>query len=195
VKKILTLVLIFALSSVLIKSSVHAATYDVSGNGEGSQNSVNVSGSNTTSNQQNNTSNINNNINANANSGGNSASGNNGNSMIVTGDSSVTVKVTNNGNNNYTKDTCCKNGTPTPIPTKSPSQTPTPTGGPTSTPGGDGGSSGGSSGNSNGSSGSNGSSPQVLGLSNTSGNASVEYLFYAFGLACLGLAGKLFKSH
>lgn len=185
--KFFALVLVLVFSLTLIKSPALAVDYNVENNGAGSQNGIHVQNSTTTNNQQNNTTNINNNVKSNANSGDNSASGNSGDSTIVTGDAKSNITITNTGNSNYAKvDPCCKN--PTATPTKKPTQTPTPTVTPSN---GGGGSNGG--GSSNGGSNGGSSSPQILGLSKTSGNPIDMYVLYGLGLTCLGLAGKLFK--
>lgn len=181
------IVLLSVLFLIASQNLVRAENLEIVGNGAGSQNGINVVGGSTTTNQQNNDTQYQNTIKAKADTGGNSTSGNNGNSTIVTGDSTVSVTVTNKGNTNTAKvDGCCKD--PTPTPTKKP--TPTPTPGPSNGGGnGNGGNGGGNGGSSGGIGG--GSNPQIIGLSKTSGNGLDQYLFYTAGLLCLSLGGKL----
>lgn len=184
------LVILFFVASF---NFVQAKSLEIVGNGTGSQNSITVKGSNTSTNQQNNNTDIQNTIKTKADTGDNSTSGNNGNSTIVTGDSTVSVTVINKGNSNTAKiDGCCKD--PTPTPTKKPTPTPTPTPGPNNGGGnGNGGNGGGNGGSSGGVGG--GSNPQIIGLSKTSGNGLDQYLFYTAGLLCLSLGGKLLLKH
>lgn len=180
------IVLLSVLFLIASHNLVRAENLEIIGNGAGSQNGINIVGGSTTTNQQNNDTQYQNTIKAKADTGGNSTSGNNGNSTIITGDSTVSVNVSNKGNTNTAKvDGCCKD--PTPTPTKKPSQTPTPT----PTPGPTNGGGNGNGGNGNGGVGGGGSNPQIIGLSKTSGNSLNQYLFYTAGLLCLSLGGKL----
>lgn len=182
-------------SLLLFVTAVRAETLNVSGNGAGSNNELNVSSNSNTHTQQNNTVNVTNNINSSANTGGNDASGNNGNVTIKTGNATINTAVNNEFNTNKATIACCNGATPTPkTPTSvPPTATPKPDGGRGGPPGdGDGGSSQPNSGG-GGPSGSTSGGSQVLGLSATSGPENEAYLFYIGGLLCLGLSAVAYR--
>lgn len=169
---------------------VKAESLEIVGNANGSTNGINVKGTNSNTNSQTNNTNYQNNIDANANSGGNSATGNTGgNAVIKTGDTSVKVNVNNQGGSNVANiDNCCDKK-PTTTPTKKPTTTPTTT--PTPNNGGGNGNNDNGGGNGGvGGGGSTSNNPQIIGLSKTSGENNLPYLFYSAGLVCLGLGGR-----
>lgn len=85
----------------------------VSGNGEGSNNQVNIAPTNQTTVEQTNTTNVTNDVNTSSNSGDNTASNNTGGSTSVTsGDTSSTTTVSNSGNVSVVTQNDC--GCPTP---------------------------------------------------------------------------------
>ncbi len=106
---------IFATSALLLGtvSPVLAAdTLTISGNGEGSTNTIAATNTSSTTVSQNNDADIDNKITANANSGGNSATSNTGgNVAITTGNASTTTKVSNAANINTAHIACDVCGT------------------------------------------------------------------------------------
>src|SRR3989344_295269 len=140
-------------------TNVLAVTYDISGNGAGSNNQVNYNQQTNQTVNQSNQSNVSNNVDVNCNTGGNSASGNTGSNVGVnTGDCSSNVNIQNNLNSNNAQVGCCKSPTPKP----SPSSSNPPVGGPG---GGDGGSSSGG--------GSSASGGQTLGATGVNENLAL----------------------
>jgi hypothetical protein len=185
---------IVAVTFFAVVSAVHAQSFVIEGNGSGSDNSVQSGSSNTTNTHQSNQGSFQNNIDVNADTGNNHADDNTGSVKIITGDATTQTTIINEGNiNKANVPGCCQNQA-TPAPTKKPGSTPTPppTGGgsgPTPTPQPSGGS--GSPPGNNGDGGSSGGGTgggQVLGLSATAGNEPEQYIFYAFGSLCLGIA-------
>ena len=199
-KKIGVLCFVIAFSLFLVGNS-KALDLNISGNGAGSNNTLNIQGNQSTKVTQKNSGSIDNNVNAGANTGGNEVSGGNG-GTVKTGDASTNVNINNNFNNNTATVPCCPSKTPTP--TRLPGQptpTPTSTGSqPTSTPtpaqtppvgvggppdgGGDGDGGNGGGGNGGG---------QVMGLSQTAGDGREALLFYLAGALCLSIGGTLLK--
>lgn len=162
------------LVTLLMETSIaRAVEFNNSGNGAGSQNSINYKNNTNTTIQQNNQDSVNNNVDVNANTGGNTGG------SIKTGDATTEVNIKNNLNKNSATVKCC-DGKTTPPP-------PPPTGG------GDGnGSKSNGSNGTGGSGGSNpGSGPAVLGLSATAGPENEQYFFYALSLLCVGVGSKL----
>lgn len=184
--KFVNLFLVICSLFLVVGTGVQAQNFVITGNSDGSDNSVLFDAASNTNIHQSNTVDVTNTINANANTGGNSVNDGNGGS-IVTGNATVNVNVTNNLNNNSANIVCC--GTPTPKPTKTPASTPTSTPMPTPTPSNNGGGDGGH--NDPGGSGGGSSSGQVLGLSGTSGAPVAEYLIYASAFICLIVAKKI----
>lgn len=85
-----------------------ASTYEISGNGSGSDNDVVVESTNTTTVNQNNTANVTNNIKTKADTGDNKANYNTGGNIgIQTGKADVTANVSNNLNSNIAEVDCC----------------------------------------------------------------------------------------
>jgi len=112
------LALAFVLASL---TNVLAVAVDVSGNGAGSNNTVNYTQQNNQNVNQNNQSNVSNNVNANCNTGGNSANSNTGGSTGVnTGNCTSNVNIQNNLNNNQATVGCCGKASPTPQVSPSP---------------------------------------------------------------------------
>jgi hypothetical protein len=188
----LTLVGLLLIAAVSAARVAYALQLDNSGNGAGSQNSIDITGGQSTNVWQNNQGSINNDVSAGADTGGNSTTGN-GNASITTGDASVNVTIDNQFNSNQANVTCCPDGksTPTPTPKKpGPGQSPTPTppGGIGGPPSGDGGNGGGGNGGGNGGGGGVGGGGQVIGLSAADGENYTQLLFTASGIVCL-LAG------
>lgn len=173
---------VLALGIFFVASCVQAEDLIISGNGAGSDNSININNSSQTTVNQQNSMDVNNKVDASANTGGNTAD----NGSVETGNANIFVKIKNFFNSNTAQVECCE--TPAPKPTQNPTN-PTPTagvgdgGGGSSNGSGDGGSSGGSS---NGGSSSGG---QVLGLSATSGEST--NVFYVLGSLCLAFGSVL----
>ncbi len=85
-----------------------AGTYEISGNGSGSDNDIVVESTNTTTVNQNNTANVTNNIKTKADTGDNKANYNTGGNVeISTGNAGVTASVSNNLNSNVAEVDCC----------------------------------------------------------------------------------------
>ena len=170
-KKLLISAALILVTLLMGTSIARAVEFNNSGNGTGSQNSINFQNSNTTNIQQNNQGSVNNNVDANANTGGNSGG------SIKTGDATTEVNINNNLNNNSATVKCC-DGKTAPLPP------PPSNGGKNNPPGSsnDPGPSGGSSSNSN---------PAILGLSATAGPENEQYVFYALSLLCVGVGSKL----
>lgn len=172
---------VFVVLGIVTASTVHAQNFVITGNGDNSSSSVLYDAANNSTIHQTNSGDANNHVTNNANTGGNTTD----NGSVTTGNATSNVTITNNLNSNNATVVCC--GTPTLKPTT------LPTGGPTATPGhsgsnggGDGENNGGGSSNSNGNSGG-----QVLGLAGTSGEPTLEYLFYGISVLCLLAAKKL----
>lgn len=88
-----------------------ATTIQISGNGQNSTNDANVSMNHTTLVTQNNTAVVTNNVDADARTGNNDANGNNGGEvLVVTGDASTNVSVSNHLNRNSAQVDCCPQG-------------------------------------------------------------------------------------
>lgn len=86
-------------------------TIEISGNGAGSDNYVNVQDTNTTTVTQNNNANVTNTVISNANTGNNDANFNTGGDVNVkTGDATTTTGVTNTLNQNVAEVDCCATG-------------------------------------------------------------------------------------
>lgn len=187
------LILSFTLITV---QSVFAESLSIEGNGQGTQNSIQLNSTSNNSVQQHNTATIKTTVDANANTGGNSANGNKGNTTIKTGDSEVNINVTNTVNQNSATVGCCGTPTPskkplTPTPTQT-SGTPTPTSGSGNNPTNNNSNSGnGGSNNNSGGIGGGSAGPEILGLAATSGTPITDTLFYIAGTLCLGLAARL----
>jgi len=100
-KKIIAIsIFIFITSLLLVKGALaQTINVEVSGNGEGSQNTTNVTVQQDTIITQNNQSDIANNVSVNTNTGSNNASENSGNSQINTGDSNTNLGISNQANN------------------------------------------------------------------------------------------------
>ncbi len=83
-------------------------TVEVSGNGNGTNNSVAVESSQTTTVSQSNTANVSSDVHQEANTGDNQANANSGNTQISTGDVTTSTTVTSNVNNSVVNvDNCC----------------------------------------------------------------------------------------
>lgn len=181
--------------SLVFLGSARALELNNSGNGAGSQNSIDLQYNQSTNVNQNNQGSFNNDINAGANTGGNSVSGGNGGS-ITTGDATVNVTVDNRFNSNQANVECCPDGK-TPTPTHKPGQ---PTGTPTPTPPGG---VGGPPGDGGDGDGGNGGGPpaggvgggQVIGLSAASGENTTELLITSTGLVCLFAGTTLLRKN
>lgn len=91
--------------------SVYADEYEVSGNGSGSTNEVNISSNSQTNVEQSNQAEVTNNLESTANTGENTASSNTGgDTTITTGDVSQAVGVENNTNASVANIECCPSG-------------------------------------------------------------------------------------
>lgn len=166
--------------ATFIGNGVNAVQYSVTGNGTGSNNSINVQSTTGTTVNQTNQGSVSNDINANANTGGNTTN----NGSVQTGGANVNVNVTNNLNTNNAQTGCC--GSPTPKPTigdpGAPSNPNTPGNGSTT---------------SNGSGGTGGAAAkqgEILGLSATSGEGNTQAILTTLGLLCLSIGGALVRS-
>ncbi len=91
-------------------STVFADEYVVSGNGDGSSNSINVSQQSSNTVSQENNAEIENNIESEASTGGNEANGNNGETEVETGDTSSDTTIVSEGNVNEASVGCCPDG-------------------------------------------------------------------------------------
>ena len=101
-----------SLSLIVNPYYVLADEISVTGNGEGSTNSVNVSEQQNTDVQQNNEAQVENNVDVNADTGNNETSGNLGETQIDTGNVETGVNVTNeNINQSYVDAGCCNGDT------------------------------------------------------------------------------------
>lgn len=177
----------FALGSFFIAASSHAEEFIISGNGAGSDNSINFQSSSETSINQQNQMDVNNEVDANANTGGNDTD----HGSVETGDASVFVKIMNFFNNNSADvDNCCPDGQPTPTPTGFVPGQPTPT----TAPGiGGPGTSNGGGGNGGGGVGGPSADGEVMGLSAASGDGVIEQIFTTLGVLCLALGSALMR--
>lgn len=177
-KIFVTLLTILSAIVLVFSNRVSAETIDVSGNGAGSSNSVNVNQSNSTNTTQNNNANISNNVNANCNTGNNSSSGNTGgNTSTATGNCSANVNISNNVNSNNAKVVCCASPTPKVTPGL----------------GGQGGpDGGGESISGGGESSSGGGSPQILGSTGVAESTIVSILGFTLLAAGLTFANRSF---
>lgn len=165
----------------IFATAAHATEYIISGNGSGSDNSIEVNSNSETTIEQNNQGSFTNDIDASANTGGNDTDG----GSVETGDASVLVRIRNFFNSNSADVDCCPEGvTPTPSVYDPGQPTPTPTTPPTG--GGNGG-----GGNGGGGGGVGGPGGEILGLSAASGQS--EIFFYALGSLCLALGGALVR--
>lgn len=85
-----------------------ASTVEVSGNGADSQNTANLSISQTVTLQQQNNADVDNNVDASANTGGNEASDNTGGDVSInTGDASTSLSLSTTANSNKLSGVCC----------------------------------------------------------------------------------------
>lgn len=106
-KKLLTVIFYFLTFGFLLSTQAMAEEYIISGNGSGSDNSIQVTSSSTTTVNQTNSADINNNVAANANTGDNTASTNTGDATIATGNATSTSAVVNQGINSNSADNSC----------------------------------------------------------------------------------------
>ena len=182
-KKLPAAFVLTIIGALLFITSIHAVELNISGNGAGSDNSVNINSSNTTSVNQSNQGSVNNDVNAGANTGGN----NTDNGSVKTGDANIFVKIKNLFNSNSAEVDCCPPGV-TPTPTVYDPSDPAPT---TNEVGGPGGASTGTSTSSN----NNTTSSQgaVLGLSATAGEGKDELWFYIAGFLSIVAGGALMR--
>lgn len=182
----LTMFGLLLVAAITLRHVVFADQYTIGGNAAGSQNSIDVTGGQSTNVGQNNQGSFNNDINAGADTGGNSGG------SITTGDASVNVTVDNRFNSNQANVTCCPDGKPSPTPTLKPGQSPSPT--PTAGiggPPGDGGDGDGDNGD-----GGAGGGGEVVGISAAAGENYTEIAITSLGIVCL-LAGAFLtrKNH
>lgn len=94
---------------------VYAQEFTVSGNGEGSTNSINFEETNTDTISQENNADINNNVDASAETGNNEANGNSGETSIETGNIEEEITVINSGNSSQAEIGCCANEDPSSV--------------------------------------------------------------------------------
>ena len=182
-------------SSVVDNSSCcnqNGINANISGNGDGSTNSINFQNTNFNAVNSTNTAIITNSINSYVNTGNNSVNGNSGGGVsIKTGDANINILVRNIANMSIADVSCCKPADPGNPPAVSDDP-----GNPGSNPGSGNGSESSSSGNTSGSSnssdgGSNvGGQGGVLGLSNTSSSDFQAFLLI-LGLNIIALGAKL----
>lgn len=189
-KKIPAVVLLCIIGALLFTVNSYAVELNVSGNGAGSDNSVNINSSNTTTLNQSNQGSVTNDVNAGANTGGNNTDG----GSVNTGGANIFVKIKNLFNSNTADVDCCPQGaSPTPTVFDPGKPTPTPTtsaNGSGSNPPGNG--SGNKDSSSNG--GTGGSNPgAVLGLSATAGDGKDQLWFYIAGLALVASGAALIR--
>lgn len=110
-KKLATAVVSGALLLNSFATPAFAATIQITGNGDSSNNSANVSVNNSTNVVQNNVANITNNVDAGAQTGGNTANRNNGGNVTIdTGNANTTVNLTTKANANVASLGCCNQG-------------------------------------------------------------------------------------
>jgi hypothetical protein len=104
------------LLSVVAPLAAYAdTTIVISGNGQHSDNTTEVTTTNTTTVAQNNVANVTNNVNSDANSGSNKASDNAGNVVVHTGDATAKANVSNDLNKNVADVNCCQTGADTTV--------------------------------------------------------------------------------
>ena len=106
IKKIFLTISIFA-SFILFTGRTSAEELVVSGNGEGSQNQINVTSSSTNNVAQTNNAEVQNNVDAKADTGSNEASSNTGDVSIATGDVEELVSIENKLNASFAETNCC----------------------------------------------------------------------------------------
>lgn len=106
-KKLFTSAIYLLALGFLFTGSALADEYIISGNGSGSDNSIQATSSTTNTVDQSNNANVNNNVAANADTGNNTASSNTGDTTIATGNATSTTNVVNQGINTNTVDNSC----------------------------------------------------------------------------------------
>jgi hypothetical protein len=189
--------IIFIILALVITSITNAEELKIVGNGENSNNSINIVPTKKVVIEQTNVADIDNTVKCKTSTGGNTANGNTGNTTIVTGDADCVVSVTNEGNNNNNNNPKTTI-TPTnkPNPTVTPQQQNPPTNGSNNPP--TNGSDNPPNNNTNPSTtnpshGSTNPSGEILGLAATSGDMTTT-LSTAAGIICLVLGSLILKS-
>lgn len=106
-------IIALAAAALMIISSPAALAEEltISGNGDNSQNQINISQTQTTTVEQANNANIDNNVSSTANTGENTASANSGDASITTGDISSNTTVENSANVSSAQVGCCPTST------------------------------------------------------------------------------------
>lgn len=113
-KKIIFTIASFVITTIAFVPSAGAEELVITGNGDGSSSSVNVTANSTSNIQQSNTADVENKVDTSANTGNNTASNNSGDSTIKTGDVSQQTDISNNVNTSVADQTCCSNPLPSP---------------------------------------------------------------------------------